>query len=117
MVATDGEPTLANLAAWRDALSGQAETLRQEIRAKQTDLSHVEERLSLVTKLIEVETRSNDNGSPGDAGAPAVESSTETDHRSRTTSATDLGQAVEDILRAAGEPLHISRIRAALSDK
>jgi hypothetical protein len=116
MVATDGEPDLTNLSAWRDALSGQAETLRHEIRAKQTDLAQVEERLSLVTKLIEVETRSNDNGSHGDPGAPAMEPSTETHFQSRTTS-TDLEQAVEDILRAAGEPLHISQIRSALSDK
>jgi hypothetical protein len=117
MVATDGEPDLANLSAWRDALSRQAETLRHEISAKQTDLAQVEERFSLVTKLIEVERRSNNKELRGDAGVPAMEPSTETHFPSSATSSTDLEQAVEDILRAAGEPLHISHIRSALSDK
>ena len=108
MVDTHSEPDLAGLSAWQATLTRQAEDLRSEIRAKQNDLVQVEERLSLVTKLIDVETRAQ-------AGTPES-------HR-RATAPTDvpargitpdLEHAVEGILRTAGAPLHISKIRETL---
>jgi hypothetical protein len=110
MVATNGEPDLDGLSAWRAALVRQAEELRGEIRTKKTDLAQVEERLTLVTKLIEMETagaaapdgEGAPTGPPGPIAVPA------------RTATSDLEDAVEEILRAAGAPLHISNIRETL---
>ncbi len=117
MVATNGAPGLENLSAWEAALAREAEDLRTEIRTKQADLAKVEERLTLVTKLIEVETRVP-GVSPepnGEVGTP--EPWTPADVPAGAAVTTDLEQAVEEILRAAGEPLHISDIRATLIER
>jgi hypothetical protein len=113
MVATGRGPDLDGLLAWQAALTREAENLRTEIRAKQNDLAQVEERLSLVTKLVEVETRAqapatDANGPVTPAPPPA---SAEVPARPSTL---DLEDAVEEMLRAAGEPLHISTIRETL---
>jgi hypothetical protein len=113
MVANNGQPDLDGLSSWQAALVRQAEQLRGEIRTKQTDLAQVEERLALVTKLIEMETRTQASalapdgegtptGAPGPVAVPA------------RTGTSDLEDAVEEILRAAGAPLHISDIRERL---
>lgn len=112
MVPTDGEPDVDSLSAWRTALARQAEDLRAEIRVKQNDLARVEERLSLVTKLLEVETRVQvgaPNRNPDGEAEPALNA----DVPART-STPDLEVAVEEILRVAAEPLHISKIREML---
>jgi hypothetical protein len=113
----DATPSKTGTApAWRGAdrrraaLVRQAEELRGEIRTKQSDLARVEERLALVTKLIEMETRAQ-------AGALASDGEgTPTGPPGPITSPArlDLEDAVEEILRAAGAPLHISNIRERL---
>jgi hypothetical protein len=113
MVATDEPPDLEHIASWQEALTRQVEELRVEISSKQDDLAHVEERLSLVTRLLEVERRAQGIGSvPSDVELPfrgpreaALLARSDTD---------GLEDAVEEILRAAGEPLHISTLREAL---
>jgi hypothetical protein len=109
----NGEPDFDGLSAWQEALTRQAENLRTEIHAKQTDLAHVEERLSLVNKLIDVETRAHGGtlGANGEATPLPRPSSSDLSARPSTP---DLEDAVEEILRAAGEPLHISSIRETL---
>lgn len=114
MVATKGSssPDLDALLAWQAALTTQLEDLRNEIRLKQVALVQVEERLNLVTRLIDMETRTQgDNPAKSDdteLAIPASPSSVAHDGSS------DLVTAVEKILRNAGEPLHISAIREAL---
>ena len=113
MVDTDAQLDLDGLSAWQAALGDQAEGLRSEIRAKQTELAQVEEQLSLVTKLIEVETRAQAGTPAPDGRATAPTPTTPTDVPAHATTS-DLEQAVEEILRAAGAPLHISKIRETL---
>jgi hypothetical protein len=114
MVATEGEVDLDTLSAWKTTLTSQAEGLRAEIRMRQTDLARVEERVALVTKLIEVETRAQvaipeQNDEIISGVAPASPAGMPT-----PASAPDLEGAVEKILRAEGKPLHISNIQEAL---
>jgi hypothetical protein len=105
------EPNLEGLTTWRAALVRQCDELRAEIRAKQVDLAQTEERLNLVTKLIEVETR----GEVDPPGSTEVNASTASTSAPATHLLTlDLEQSVEAILRAAGKPLHISEIRETL---
>lgn len=113
MVGTKDNPSLNDLSTWQAALTGQLEELRREVRSKQMALAQVEERLALVTKLIEVETRTQGGAlsSNTDTTAPTRASSTDVGGRG---SSLDLEAAVEEILRAAGAPLHISAIRDAL---
>src|SRR5680860_316305 len=115
MVATNGEPDIDGLSTWQASLTRQAEDLRNEIRTKKAALAQVEERLSLVTKLIEVETRARaaTREPNGQVGAPTRMTSPAVRARAATGTA-DLEQAVEEILRAAGAPLHISEIREKL---
>jgi len=118
MVATHGEPDIENLSAWQAALTRQAEDLRSDIHTKQSDLARVEERLSLVTKLIDVETRAEGGAAePSKMNVAALMSRTPSDEPARAGVTTDLEQAVEEILRAAGVPLHISEIRATLIEQ
>jgi hypothetical protein len=115
---TSEGPDLDSLRAWRVRLSHQADGLRAEIVTRQEELAQVEERLTLVTKLIEVERRAQDGtrGSHGEEApneeAPNVQPIPTSTQRHGATS--DVEDAVEDILRAAGTPLHISEIRDAL---
>jgi hypothetical protein len=113
MIATNGAADLDSLSAWQTALTRQAEDLRREISTKQADLATTEERLSLVTKLIDVETRAR-GGSPERSDKMGTPERRTPDMPARTAVTADLEQAVEEILRAAGAPLHISEIRTTL---
>lgn len=118
MVATNSAPDLENLTAWQATLTRQAEGLRSDIRTKQADLAKLEERLSLVTKLIDVETRAqSDAVDPGEAEVAPPVSRMPREEPARAVATADLERAVEEILRAAGGPLHISKIRAALIEQ
>lgn len=115
MAATGSAPSLESLLAWQATLVGQAEDLRTSIRAMQADLAKVEERMSLVTKLIEVETGVDvDTQSNSQATA---EGPTKAAGEKGPTVTADLELAVEEILRAAGQPMHIADIRANLIDQ
>lgn len=113
MVSTPSEPDLERLSTWQAGLARQAEQLRAEIGVKQADLARVEERLALLTRLIEVETSGQPVASTSDGG------DTRREPRAPSTgplgtSTPGLEDAVEEILRTAGAPLHISEIREAL---
>jgi hypothetical protein len=113
MAATKGPPDIEDLLAWQERLTGQVEELRAEISFKQEMLAQVEERLALVTKLLEVESRahgllssSSHDGSPSPLASAKGQSALLDTHA--------LEDQVEEVLRAAGEPMHISAIRDAL---
>jgi hypothetical protein len=115
VVPTPQEPDLDGLTAWQAGLARHAEELRAEIRAKQAELAQVEERLTLVTKLIEVETRGRADASSNRQIAPTEPLLPATG--SARNSPPGLEDAVEEILRAAGTPLHIANIRETLTAK
>lgn len=109
MVGLDDGLKLKDLRTWQDALKRQAQNLRVEIRGKQSELSQVEERLTLVTKLVEIEQR------PQEKSGDAALATTSTGQNAGVQPSTlDLEDAVQEILRSAGEPLHISTIRERL---
>lgn len=116
MVDRNAEPDLKGLSTWQEALTRQAEDLRAEIRIKQGDLADIEESLSLVSKLIEVQTRAQQGLSGANSEAIAASRRTSSDEGAGPTTG-NLEDAVEEILRAAGEPLHISAIREELVTK
>src|SRR5437773_1147715 len=111
MVAIGETPDIERLYAWRESLKAQAETLQADLQAKQVALAQVEERLVLVNKLIEVEVR-GDGKEPtrGKASASRAPKS----NSPKPANSQGLEDAVEEILAAAGEPIHISIIREEL---
>lgn len=113
MAARSSQPDLDGLSTWQVALTDRAEDLRAKIIAQQADLAQVEERLTLVTKLIEVETRAM-AGTPAADGGSASKSDSVLTIRPMRKVTSDLEDAVEEILRDAGKPLHISAIRETL---
>lgn len=113
MVDTKLAPDVDALSTWHAALAGEVEELRAEIRSKQMHLAQVEEKLALVTKLIEVEKRPP-NGTSARNSAPAPAMRAVSSEVSQHPNTSDLEDAVEVLLRAAGMPLHISSIREAL---
>lgn len=116
MVATGKAPDLESLMAWRSALANRADELRAQISDLQNELAQAEERLTLVTKLLDVELRVREGGpvagSDGQAAGAPERSTVQT-----SAHTPDLEGAVEEVLRAAGEPLHISTIREALLER
>jgi len=112
MVAKSSDPDVAGLSAWQTGLARQADELRAEILNKQNQLTQVEERLTLVSKLIEVETRTQVGSPTNGGGAPTVLPVPSTVQPPSAT--LGLEEAVEEILRDAGAPLHISDIHKAL---
>jgi len=115
MVVTDGIPSIDDLSSWQTAMSRQAEELRADIKAKQADLAQLDERLSLVTKLIEAEARARGSTPTAKGGLSVPLEPTDSDVSWKLPAEADLEDAVEELLRAAGEPLHISRIREELA--
>ena len=114
MVVKQHEFGVEELTAWYGTLVQQAEDLRDEISAREDELNHVEERLVLVTKLLEIETRNESD--------PTVQEKVEDvvvaqDDTKAGTNAVGVEEAVEEVLRAAGEPMHISAIRDALLNR
>jgi hypothetical protein len=113
MLDTNHAPDIDALSTWHAALAREAGELRAEICSKQTHLAQVEEKLALVTKLIEVEKRPANGTSARDC-APASATGAVSPEVSWHPNTSDLEDAVEGLLRAAGKPLHISSIREGL---
>ena len=115
MVFTDSQPDLNGLSTWRASLARQVEELRQAITTHQAELAQVEEKLALVTKLIDAESRgqvsSLDINGADEAATSLLQPS------SQLSRPADLETTVEEILRDAGAPLHISDIRGALLER
>lgn len=103
-------PDLESLTAWRTSLVNRIVALRSEIASRQGELSRVEESLNLVSRLIEVEGGGPDLG--GSNGLLLDDPGISSEDGRRVS--LDLEDAVETILAAAGEPLHISQIREEL---
>jgi len=106
------EPDTQYLSTWEAELSRQAEELRAEISAKQAELVHVDERRTLVRRLLEIEARgpATSSSASGDCSAVGYE------HAESEIVPLELEAAVAEVLRKAGKPLHITDIRQALLD-
>lgn len=112
MVTKDETPDLGSLHVWKESLMQEIEALRADLRAKKIDLAKADERLALVTKLIEVETRARSD--VPDMGGEIGGTPPPTQSVAKGPKAQGLEDAVEEILRASGKPLHVSSIRAEL---
>lgn len=114
MEPTNGQPDFDDLMAWQLNLARRVDELRSEILTRQTQLAGVEARLTLVTKLVEMEAGAKtDRPTRNNADVEqAAQSSPATPLAPSTTAG--LEDAVEEILRTEGAPLHISSIREAL---
>lgn len=113
-------PELDRLTSWEAALAKEADELRASIRAAQEKLAEVEERLTLVGRLVQIEMRaqSSDSGRPSTSQETRQRASLASEATPWTAPVPDgsleLEDAVEAILREAAGPLHISAIRKAL---
>lgn len=102
----DGANVVA-LQQWGKDLSERAEFLESEIRIRTSELRRIQEQLSLLLRLLEL------NGGE----VVAMQSRGQEQGRLASQAALngkDLEDAVEALLRERNEPLHISAIRAAL---
>ncbi len=95
----------SELGAWEESLMSEAEMLRAEIQRLSAELATVEERLSLVGRLRELD-RDTGEQPLGDQFV----------HAAPTVTDRSLEDVVVDILEKSGEPMHISVIREALID-
>jgi hypothetical protein len=104
--------SLESLVAIRDQLAVGIEEARAEMARLKANVSIMEERLQLVSRLIEVETRVESE----DAGPMSGERSEANPEAAAPPRSPDdeLETEVEGILEAAGKPMHISEIRSEL---
>lgn len=109
-----GTPSAAELQKWKMDLLQRADELKVEIRLRQVELSQVEERVSLVSRLIAVDfvESTEEDSDLGLAMSPVPLSL-----GLRVSTEGDLEDEVEALLRDAGSPMHISAIREALIAK
>lgn len=107
---------IGNLVATRDQLASGLDDARVEMNRLKAAISIMEERLQLVSRLIEVEERSEPEDHTSSSGQRFewVESQLASSSRS---SEDQIETEVEGILEAAGNPLHISEIRSELIQK
>lgn len=116
MVDIGNTPGPSDLRKWKQGLLDKAEELKTEIRLRQVELGQVEERISLVSKLIAVDSTdgpsSNSIIEPGDVTGP-----NSTADSPRIAGDLDLEDAVEELLREFGKPMHIAVIREQLNTK
>lgn len=103
--------TLKNLIATRDQLADSVEEARTEMARLKLKISTMEERLQLVSRLIEVETRVE---SDDDVSTPRRSLTSDLELSSPRSQEDELEVEVERILEASGKPLHISEIRSEL---
>lgn len=112
MVDTPQEPNLEGLLQWKLSLFERIGELKGAIRSAQVELNQVEERLALVTKLIDMDSRSEYQDAQSEPSHVI-----DTESNSPSPQAPELEDAVEELLRSAGQPLHISVIRNELIAK
>jgi HB1, ASXL, restriction endonuclease HTH domain len=111
MPATDSQPDLPALEAWQGELARRATSLREQVAKIQAELASVEERHALVTKLIEVEVAGTSEAGSTERTRALAPDEPDAPPLVPTPSVED---SVEQILRSAGRPLHISEIRERL---
>jgi hypothetical protein len=111
MVDTHTPPSPADLHKWKQDLLQKASELKIEIRLRQVELSQVEERITLVSRLIAVD--SIESSTAGSELAEVIAPSL-IPQSSRLSNEGELEDEVEALLRVAGGPMHISSIREAL---
>jgi hypothetical protein len=117
-MATEGDPRPAHLRAWSASLSQEVEHLRVQLEQIQHALAEAEEKQALVQRLLELdgevpELLLTSKGRPDTAEAASLG-----DGLGPAPAGSGGGQSLEDavvsILRASGQPLHVSDIRARL---
>lgn len=109
-------PQPADLQTWVDALTSEAEAIRQDIAAKRQILERIDERLSLAKQLVELERPAG----PSKAAEPktrGLKTPLAEPEPTRRSDGSSLEDAVESILAEAGSPLHISKIRELLVER
>jgi hypothetical protein len=107
-------PSESELQKWKHDLLERADELKTEIRVRQVELSQVEERVSLVSRLIAVDSMDLSKENP-ERNASITLGITSSSLRLSTEG--ELEDEVEALLREAGAPMHISAIREALIAK
>ena len=106
-------PADEDLRAWAQSLETENDRIRLTIDDLSKQLAEGEERLALIQRLLvmsEPRPPSHDAVSAGDSVANKPSG-----HESRSSE--KLEDAVEEILRAAGSPMHISEIRTQLIER
>lgn len=105
--------SMENLVAMRNQLAAALEIARSELARLKASVSTMEERLQLVSRLIEVEERIESEDARPTLGQRLdwVEPQLASTSRSPND---ELETEVEGILEIAGKPLHISEIRSEL---
>ena len=107
---------LLGLKLSHDQMTDRAEVIRSEINRLRQELSDLEVKLGLISKLIDLENRSNfaladEEPQRDDLGdSPAID-------RFEAPSDDFIEIEVEAILEAAGSPMHISKIRNQLIER
>ena len=109
-------PQPADLQTWVDALTSEAEAIRQDIAAKRQILERIDERLSLAKQLVELEG-ATDPSDGTEVNATGRKSPLAQPESSRQTDRSNLEDEVESILAEASSPLHISTIRELLIER
>jgi hypothetical protein len=111
MVDTHNPPSSADLQKWKQDLLQRADELKVEIRLRQVELSQVEERITLVSRLIAVDSADSPTSEieSRDLTIPKL-----TSESPRLSNEGELEDEVEALLRSAGGPMHISSIRESL---
>jgi hypothetical protein len=113
-MAEKSSPSPSELLEWKRVLLKRADELKTEIRLRQVELAQVEERVSLVSRLIAVDSAESISAEPESGSATALGSLPAT---FRLSTEGELEDQVEALLREAGAPMHISAIREALISK
>lgn len=116
MEATQEYIDLLGLKQSHDQMTSRVEVIRSEINRLRQELSDLEVKLGLVSKLIELENRPN--LAPADEPPPSVDldESLAID-KAEVMSDDFIEIEVEAILEAAGSPMHISKIRNQLIER
>ena len=104
---------LENLVATRDQLAKALDEARNQMARLKSSVSTMEERLQLVSRLIEVEERTEAELAPPALGE-RFEWSAPPNTQTVRSFDDQLETEVERILESAGRPLHISEIRSEL---
>lgn len=99
---------LEKLRQWRAELSSKADALRGEIQERAVGLDHIEEQLSLLIRLIEL------NGGSGGTAQPEKDNVSPFRYLSSPNGSRSFEDEVEMVIKEHGKPMHISAIRSAL---
>jgi hypothetical protein len=112
MTTTQNEHSLEQLQQWAAALEIEIEQIRGDISPLEQRLAAARERLDLIQRLMRLT-----EGAVPRRAAGSSKSVSAGDSAHPQAGKQDLEFHLESILREAGKPLHISKIREALVDR